>query len=93
MKTKTFNVSMPEDLVKIIDTQAKKQFETRSSLLRRLVKSYVAETEAREWDKLFALGRQQAKKLEKLGVKNEQDVIRLVREYRREQQSAGKNRR
>lgn len=35
MNTQTFNLSLPKDLVKIIDEQAKKDFSSRSDYIRK----------------------------------------------------------
>lgn len=77
MKTKTFNISMPEELVKKIDARAKKQFESRSALLRRLVRGYLAEAE--DWNGLFAYGRSLG---EKIGYKSEEEVAQIVHDFR-----------
>lgn len=37
MSTKTFNLSLPEELVKQLDTQAKKDFSSRSAYVRRAI--------------------------------------------------------
>jgi metal-responsive CopG/Arc/MetJ family transcriptional regulator len=76
MATKTFNISMPEELIKRADRLAKNEQSNRSELLRTALRNYLQERE--EWEKVFVYGERQAKKL---NIK-EEDVVRLVREVR-----------
>ena len=77
MNTKTLNISLPPALIAQLDRVAKERSANRSELIREAVRSYLARRE--EWEKLFAIGARQAKKL---GVTTEEDVVRIVREYR-----------
>ncbi|NCO44047.1 ribbon-helix-helix protein, CopG family [Candidatus Berkelbacteria bacterium] len=76
MKTQTFNISMPSGLVKQLDNQAKQELTSRSELTRKAIARYL--NSQSNWDKIFAYGEKQAKKL---GIK-EKDIDRLVSEYR-----------
>ena len=78
MKSKAFNITMPEELIKKIDQQAKKQFTTRSAFIRSSINSTVAQLE--KWDKIFAysdrIGRE-------IGYKTEEEVAQIVNDSRR----------
>lgn len=77
MQTQAFNIVLPKELVKKIDAVAKREYRNRSELIREAVRGYLARR--MEWDELFAYGRKMGKKL---GIKNEEDVNRIVWEYR-----------
>ena len=77
LKTKTINLSLPEELLKDIDRAAKAESRTRSDFLRESVRQRVLK---RDLDELNASGRVQATKL---GLTIE-DVPRLVKEVRAE---------
>lgn len=80
MNTKTVNISLPSELMGQLDRVAKKRLSNRSELIREALRGYL--TDRQEWDSIFAYGKRQAKKL---GV-TEEDVIRAVREVRKEMQ-------
>ncbi len=69
---------MPEELVKKIDAQAKKEYSSRSQLFRELAYGYLER--AREWDELFAYGHAIGKKI---GYKSEEEVAQIVQDFRR----------
>ena len=77
MKTQTFNIALPEELVKKVDQQATKEYKNRSELIRESLRIYLKNRD--EWDYLFKIGKEQGKKL---GIKSEDDVNRLVHEFR-----------
>lgn len=77
MATQTINISLPTDLLKSADKLAKKEFRTRSELIREALRAYVRELSA--WEEIFEYGKKQAKKL---GIK-QKDIPRLIDEYRR----------
>ena len=58
---------------------AKQENRTMSKLMREALR--VCERERPAWQDIFAYGEANAKKL---GIKNEQDVVRLVRESRQQ---------
>lgn len=76
MSTVTVNVSFPKRLLKHMDAVAKQEARSRSELLREAVRMYVERK--RRWEKIFAFGRQQAKRL---GLRP-QDIESLIAEYR-----------
>ena len=77
MPTQTFNIALPKALVQKIDAVAKREYRNRSELIREAVRRYVTDTD--EWEKLFASVRIQGKKM---GIRSEEDVNRIVQEYR-----------
>ena len=54
MKTKTFNISLPDTLVKKIDRLAKKRDASRSELIREALRRYA--DKQKEWELLFEQG-------------------------------------
>jgi CopG family transcriptional regulator / antitoxin EndoAI len=79
--TKLITISIMPELLERLDETAKEESRTRSELLREALRRYIAE---KEWKRLQRYGQRQAAEL---GLK-EQDVERLIDEYRNEQSSA-----
>ena len=77
MKAQTLNISLPSTLVTIMDQVAKKQFASRSDLIRSAIVSYIKRQEI--WADIFAQGSQAVKK-SKL---KEQDVEHIIDDYRK----------
>ena len=77
MDTQAFNISLPTALVKKADQLAKREYRNRSDLIREALRIYLKDME--EWEQIFAYGKKQAKKL---GIKSEEDVNKIVAEYR-----------
>lgn len=77
MRTQTLNIALPRDLVQKVDEVAKKEYKNRSELIRQALHSYI-ERGAR-WDKVLDTGKKYGKKM---GIKSEEDVNRIVHEYR-----------
>ena len=77
MQSQTFNIVLPRELVKKIDVVAKREYRNRSELIREAVRRYV--TDIDEWEQLFQAVRIQGKKM---GIRSEEDVNRIVWEYR-----------
>jgi len=77
MSVQTLNISLPKELVKKVDTQAKKEYRNRSDLIRQALRVYMGNRQ--EWDDLLAYGKKIGKKM---GIKSEDDVNRIVEEYR-----------
>ena len=77
MDTATINLSLPKRLLSQIDQQSKKEARSRSELIREATRSYLKRISA--WDEIFKYGRKKAKEL---GIKSEEDVYRMVQEYR-----------
>lgn len=77
MQTATFNISMPRELVRRADDVARKQYRSRSELVREALRKYI--TDAEEIDALFALGHRFGRAA---GIKSEEEVARIVEAYR-----------
>lgn len=83
MRTRTFNIALPTDLVKKVDRAAKKEYRNRSALIREALRAYLRDME--EWQDIFQTGQRVA---EKLGIKSEQAVERIVSEFRHASKSS-----
>lgn len=77
MKTQSFNIVLPKELVKKIDAVAKKEYRNRSELIREAVRIYISNLG--QWDSIFKAGQKAAKKL---GITTEEQVNKIVYEYR-----------
>lgn len=77
MQTQTFNIALPKDLVKKVDTQAKKEYKNRSELIREALRVYLSDQE--EWQEIFKAGE---KAMKGMGIKSEEKVNKIVYEYR-----------
>lgn len=77
--TKVISITVPPDMAAEAKKLAKKESRTMSELMREAFRRYKRE---RELDEINAYGRENAKDL---GITSEQDMVRVVREYRREQ--------
>ena len=77
MNTQTLNIALPDDLVKKVDSLAKKEFRNRSELIREALRSYI--NNKAKWENIFTYGKSVGKKL---GIKSEEDVNKIVEEYR-----------
>ena len=76
--TKTWSISLPPKLGKEAEKAAKDENRTKSELIREALRRYL---EGRQLRKLQAYG---AKRAGDRGITGEEDVDRLVHEYRRE---------
>ena len=84
MSSKTFNLSLPEELVKKLDKQAKKDFSSRSEYIRRAVLNQMrldSELDA-FFDRTNAMGKE-------MGITSEQQVYDIIQEYKEERKAAG----
>lgn len=77
MQTQTFNIALPSDLVTRMDLVATNEYRNRSELIREAVRVYLEDK--LEWNDIFEFGRRATKKA---GIKSEEDVNRIVQEYR-----------
>ncbi|MBI2267846.1 MAG: ribbon-helix-helix protein, CopG family [Candidatus Blackburnbacteria bacterium] len=82
MNTVTINLSLPKELLERVDEMARRESRSRSELLRGSLRAYLAELS--QWDQIFAYGEKKAKQL---GVKNEEDVYRIVEGFREEERA------
>jgi len=77
MQTQTLNIALPKDLVKKVDAFADKEYRNRSEFIREALRVYMARSE--RWDEILKTGKKYGRKL---GIKSEEDVNRIVKEYR-----------
>lgn len=77
MLTQTLNIALPKELVKKVDQVAKKEYRNRSELIREALRIYIEKRA--KWDRLFEYGKEVGKKM---GIKSEEDVNRIVNEFR-----------
>jgi len=77
MQSQAFNIVLPKALVSKIDRVAKKEYKNRSELIREAVRIYLSDR--LEWEELLAYGKKRGKKM---GIKSEEDVNRIVAQYR-----------
>jgi len=77
MSAQTINISLPRQLVSIIDRFAKSRFETRSDLIRTVLITYI--NKEKNLEELFLYAQKKAKKL---GIK-EEDIEEIIDEVRR----------
>ncbi len=76
MRTRTFNVSLPDPLVKALDRRAREEARSRSEVLRAAALAYLEW--GAQWRALRTYGRRQARRL---GLRPA-DVERLISESR-----------
>jgi len=78
MQAQTVNISLPKNLIKIMDDFAKSQFSSRSDLIRTAVVRYI--NEDKNLNDLYMYFENKARKL-KL---KEEDIEEIIDEYRQE---------
>lgn len=76
MRTRTFNISLPDPLVKALDRRAREEARSRSEVLRAAALAYLEW--GAQWRTLQTYGRRQARRLGLLSA----DVERLISESR-----------
>ena len=76
MRTRTFNISFPNQLVKALDRQAREESRSRSEVLRAAALAYLEGWA--QWRRLQSYGRRQAGRLDL----RPRDVERLISELR-----------
>lgn len=77
MQTQTLNIALPKDLVKKVDERAEKEYRNRSELIREALRIYLQDMQ--EWEEIFEYGKKLGKKM---GIKSEEDVNKIVYEFR-----------
>ena len=78
-KTKIINLSLPQDIYAQVEELADQMEVSKSELLRKALKRYVA-SEMR-WQRIRKWGEETAKKL---NIEDEDDVDRIIHEFRQE---------
>lgn len=68
---------MPVDLLQKVDRVAKKEYKNRSELIREALRVYLEDKS--EWEDIFKLSE---KVMREMGIKNEDDINKIVSEYR-----------
>jgi len=84
--TKIVNFSLPLEIYKEVEELAKQKETSRSQVLREALKQYVASE--RRWQQLRKWGEETTKRL---GIKDEDDVERIIHEYREEKSRSKSN--
>ncbi len=77
MQTQTLNIALPQRLVNKIDEQAKKEYKNRSELIREALRNYLEDKN--DWEQIFASGE---KAMKEMGITSEEEVDKIVYEYR-----------
>lgn len=80
--TKLVTISMMPELLKQVENLAKEEHRTKSELLREALREYLIK---KEGQRLSRIGQMKAAEL---GIKTEDDIERLIGEYRHEQMNA-----
>lgn len=83
MQSQTVNISLPQPLLRQIDFLAGQEYATRSDYIRQAVIEKI--NSAKQWQNIFLYGKKMGKKV---GVKSEEDVYRIIEEYRREKHAS-----
>jgi len=78
-QTKIVNMSLPLDIYNQADEIAKKRGVSRSEILKKALEVYIMQE--KRWELIYKWGEEKAKELK---IKDEEDVERLIREFRRE---------
>ncbi len=81
--TKIVNFSLPPEIYKEVEELAKQREISKSQILREALKQYIASE--RRWQQIRKWGEETAKRL---GIKNEDDVDRIIHEFREEKSRA-----
>ena len=80
--TKLISISIMPDFLREVEKVAKEENRTKSELIREALRRYI---EDREWEKLTRYARM---KSAETGIKTEEDIQRVVDEFRDEQSNA-----
>ena len=80
------SITLPAPMLEEAQALAKKENRTMSELMREALRQYQRE---KRWEAINGYGRARA---EAVGVRNEDDVVRVVHEHRQEQRVKGKRR-
>lgn len=78
-RAKVLSFSVPEDLKQEIEKTARTEGKTKSELFREMYRAYLEKKERQEWERLFSYG---DKRAQKLNIRSEEDIERLIHEAR-----------
>lgn len=73
-------LSLPTKIIRELDAVALKEKTTRDKILSEALEYYFRSNQT--WEQIYKWGEESA---EELGIKNEEDVERLIHEFRKEQ--------
>ena len=83
MEEETVILSLPSRMIREIDLLAKEGRTTKDEILKSALNQYFRSQEV--WKQIFERGEEWAKEL---GIKNEEDMGKLIHEFRKEQATA-----
>ena len=86
MQTQTLNIALPKELINKVDEQAKKEYKNRSELIREALRIYLADKN--DWEQIFDAGE---KAMKEMGITSEEEVNKIVNEYRHGKRSNSSN--
>jgi predicted transcriptional regulator len=75
--TKVVSISLPAEMLEVAESIARHENRTMSELMREALRAY--QRQRQSWQNVFAYGEANA---QRLGIQDEQDVVRAVREQR-----------
>lgn len=73
MRSATINLSLPNELLRLIDREAKAEFRTRSELIREAARTYLSREQ--RWE---ALQRYAGQRARASGIRTEADVMQAI---------------
>ena len=82
-QTKAINASLPLDIYQELEELAEKKGMSRSNIIRIALLNYVERE--KKWQRIYEIGEKKAKEL---GIRNEEDVEKLIHEFRKEYSEA-----
>jgi len=78
-RSRIVNMSLPAELLLQVEEMARQRGVPKSHILREALKDYIASE--RRWERIRRWGEESARRLR---IKDEEDVDRLIHEFRRE---------
>jgi CopG family transcriptional regulator/antitoxin EndoAI len=82
---KTLSVTLPPEMLDKAERLAKKEHRTMSELVREALRQYERN---QIWEEIGLYGRQSAARA---GIKTEEDVVKMIHDFRRERRKRGKS--
>lgn len=70
--TTVISVSLPPEILAILEQISRKTAQTRSGVIKELLASYYQD---KSWEQIFAWGR---KTKEKFNIKSEEDILKII---------------
>ena len=84
MATKTINLSLDDELLKLLDQAAANAFASRSDYMRQLIVQRVRPEPKDEWDELLEMADDMEARARARGYTTDEDSVRAVKEMRAE---------